>query len=80
MAEVLKHRLVELRPQKHPGRPKPLTITEVANEAGVSRQSLYTWIRNGHADMRGDTVVKLCHYFGVGVGELFYIGDDKEET
>lgn len=73
---MLKHRLVELMAKKQPGRRKPLTITQVAEEAGVSRQSLYTWLRQGKADMKGETVVKLCRYFGVDVGDLFYIDEE----
>lgn len=67
------HRLLELINRKEIELGRRLTITEVAAEAGVSRQMLYTWMNVGIGNVRADTIAKLCIYFDCEVGDLLYL-------
>lgn len=75
----MNHRLVQLIAKKEAALNRRLTITEVADQADVSRQTLYTWINQQTVELiKGDTVVKLCAYFQCDVGDLLYLEEVPE--
>lgn len=57
---------------------RDISLAEVAQETGMSRQALYKWLNNKLDRVEINSINALCHYFGVQIGELFeYIEDEK---
>lgn len=55
-----------------------ISLSEVAEVTGVSRQALYKWENNKVNRFDVPVINALCHYFGVNPGDLFeYIEDEK---
>lgn len=58
-----------------------MTLDEMAEAAGVSRQSMSSWKRGDLEMIRLSTLEKLCKYFKCQVGDLMYtIPDYREEA
>lgn len=56
-----------------------MTLDEMAEEAGVSRQSMSSWKRGELEMFRVSTLEKLCKYFKCQVGDLMYTVPDYRE-
>lgn len=73
----LQHRLHKLIALRELETGERMNISQVADESGVSRQTIYFWMNNKRMDrIDVPTVEKLCAYFGVGIGDLFELVND----
>lgn len=71
---VWKSRISELLQAKGTmlGLERPIRPEEVANELGVSRQTIYTWMGDDGINMlTADNAAKLERYFGVPVWSIW---------
>ena len=58
---------------------RPVSVAEVADASGVSRQTLYNWMDNKRLKRIDTEVVeKLCRYFDISFHELFEVVDDTD--
>ena len=55
---------------------RPVTVEEIAEQVGISRQSMSD-IENGRSLPRYGTLAKLCKLYGVGPGELLVYEDRR---
>jgi len=55
------------------------TMVELEEKSGVSRQVLDRFEKEKSKRLDFDTIVKLCLFFDVEVGELLYLEDEGEE-
>lgn len=51
---------------------REIGIEELANEVGLSRQTINTYMKNQMKSYNSEALDKLCRYFKVSVGELLY--------
>lgn len=72
---LVKHKLKELVLEKQRELGRSITHDEIAKAAGVSRQTITTWMNTGElGGIKSPTIIGLCRYFGKrDVGELVYI-------
>ena len=56
---------------------RKLTLFTVAEETGISKNTLYAIANNTIERYPKDTLVKLCEYFGCGIGELLLLEEDS---
>lgn len=76
----LKHKIAELKQQKQHEVGRTLTLTEIAEAAGVSRQTLSNWINQGDIpSLRSDALIGLLRYFGKrNIEDIVYIDWNDE--
>ena len=57
---------------------RDISLAEVAEATGMSRQALYKWLNNKLDRVEMNSINALCRYFGVQISDLFeYIEDEK---
>ncbi len=54
-----------------PSKAIKLTASQLAKQIGVSRQAAYSLLRPGTAQIKIETINKICAAFGVSPAELF---------
>ena len=64
------NRLIDLMSDWQKENRKPLTVTQLARELGVSRQEIYDWINDNLQYYSKDMIDKICDYFNCEPGDL----------
>jgi putative transcriptional regulator len=78
MSVTVNNRFAVLLAEKQVKERRNISLVEVAEATGVSRQALYKWENNSINRFEMRVVNSLCKYFGVQIGDLFeYIEDEK---
>ena len=57
---------------------RPVTLEEVAAQTGITVAALSRIENNKNERIDFDTIMKLCGFYGVGVGELLTIEELEE--
>ena len=55
------------------------SMTEVARETGMSRQSLYGWLNGNIRTVRLDTLVTICRFLACQPGDLLSLSVSNGE-
>ena len=74
------NRLVILLSDKQSNENRIISIKDLSDETGISRQTLHKWLRNEMDQFRSETIEVLCKYFDCTLGELLYIEDDESQS
>lgn len=78
MNVTVNNRFAVLLAEKRVKERRNISLQEVAENTGVSRQSLYAWENNRVNRFDVPVINALCQYFGIEPGELFqYVPDQK---
>lgn len=56
-----------------------LTFETLANETGVADRTLRRWANNEVSAYDASVIVKLCVFFGIGVGDLLEFSQAESE-
>jgi len=59
---------------------RPVSLSEVAEQADVDRMALTRLERGDTSRFDGEMLAKLCNFYGVGVGELLEYDPNGIET
>jgi len=79
--DVINNRFAVLLAEKRVKERRNISLQEVAEETGISRQALYKWENNKVNRFDVPVIDALCRYFGVEPGALFqYVADDPLPT
>jgi DNA-binding Xre family transcriptional regulator len=80
MAYVVNNRLFELIKQKELKEGRNITLTELAEDIGVSVQLIGRWLNKENPVERFDAqvIVKICTYFGVDIADLLYLEFEED--
>lgn len=77
MDVTVNNRFAVLLAEKRIKERRNIPLSEVADETGISRQTLYAWENNKVNRFDVPVINALCQYFGVNPGDLFeYVPDD----
>lgn len=58
-----------------------IPLSEIAEETGISRKTLYAWENNKVNRFDVPVINALCEYFGIEPGALFqYVPDEKPKA
>lgn len=80
MSVTINNRFSVLLAEKQVKERRKISMAEVAESTGISRQALYRWESNSIERYETNTINALCEYFGVGPGQLFeHVPDDKKK-
>lgn len=81
MNVTVNNRFAVLLAEKRVNERRHISLQEVENATGVSRQALYKWENNKVNRFDVPVINALCKYFGVKPGDLFeYIEDETPPT
>jgi putative transcriptional regulator len=78
----LKNRFFVLLNEKERLLGRRIPQSEVANEIGVTKNTITNWVKNDLDKLDVEVVEKLCVYFDCQVGDLLYleaIGEEEQE-
>ena len=56
---------------------RDISLAEVAESTGISRQALYKWLNNKLDRIELNSINRLCRYFSVQIGDLFEYVEDE---
>lgn len=73
------NRLPALIGQKQVNENRVINVATIADETGLSRQTIYTWLNNDLRRVEVDTIEALCKYFKCNVGDLLTVVDELPE-
>lgn len=74
---VINNRFAILLAEKQISERRTISLSEVEQETGVSRQALHKWKNNSIFRFETRVMDALCQYFGVQPGDLFeYVPDE----
>lgn len=73
----LRSRMRVLMAEKSLREKRKITLTTVAEETQLAKQTVIKMARHEVAQIKGDTIVTLCKYFGCTVGDLLYVEDER---
>ena len=77
MNVTVNNRLAVLLAEKQVKERRNISLSEVAEMTGVSRQALYKWENNKVNRFDVPVINAICKYFGIQPGELFvYVPDE----
>lgn len=77
MSVTVNNRFGILLAEKQKKERRNISLSEVAESTGVSRQALYKWENNRVNRFDVPVIDALCKYFGISPGDLFeYIEDE----
>jgi putative transcriptional regulator len=77
MNVTVNNRFAALLAEKRIQERRNISLQEVAQATGVSRQSLYKWENNSVNRFDVPVINALCQYFGIEPGQLFqYVPDE----
>jgi putative transcriptional regulator len=77
MNVTVNNRFAALLAEKRIKERRNISLQEVAQATGVSRQSLYKWENNSVNRFDVPVINALCQYFGIEPGQLFqYVPDE----
>jgi putative transcriptional regulator len=74
------NRIPELIGQKQIKEKRMISIADIADATGISRQTLHKWLRGEVDQARFDTIRELCVFFECEVGDLLYLDRSEEEA
>lgn len=78
MSVTVNNRFAALLAEKRIKERRNISLQEVAEATGVSRQALYKWENNSINRFEIRVINALCKYFGIQIGDLFeYIEDES---
>ncbi len=78
MSVTVNNRFAALLAEKRIKERRNISLQEVAEATGVSRQALYKWENNSINRFEMRVINALCKYFGIQIGDLFeYIEDES---
>lgn len=69
--DVINNRFAALLADKRIKERRNISLQEVANNTGISRQALYKWENNTVTRFDVPVIDALCKYFDVKPGDLF---------
>lgn len=52
---------------------RKISMLEVSNETGITRNTLSEWAKNTVARFDAQVILALCQYFNCDIGDLLYI-------
>lgn len=73
------NRLPALIGQKQVNENRVINVATIADETGLSRQTIYSWLNNELQRVEVGTIEALCRYFKCDVGDLLTIVDQLPE-
>jgi len=77
----INNRFGVLLAQKRANAKRNISLTEVAEQTGISRPTLVAWANNTVTRFDLPVIEALCQYFGVSLSELLeYIPPELEKT
>ncbi len=77
MNVTVNNRFAVLLAEKQVKERRNISLSEVAEVTGVSRQALYKWENNKVNRFDTPVINAICQYFGIQPGELFeYVPDE----
>ena len=80
MDVTVNNRFAVLLAEKRIKERRNISLQEVAEKTGISRQTLYAWENNKVNRFDVPVINALCQYFGIQPGELFeYVPDTDEQ-
>lgn len=74
------NRLPALMGEKQAKENRVINVATISEETGVSRQTIYQWLRGDVSQFRAETIEALCDYFECDVADLLYIKRELEQT
>jgi len=78
MTVTVNNRFAVLLAEKQVKERRNISLSEVAEMTGVSRQALYKWENNKVNRFDVPVINAICKYFDIQPGELFeYVPDEK---
>ncbi|NUM77656.1 helix-turn-helix transcriptional regulator [candidate division KSB1 bacterium] len=78
MNVTVNNRFGILLAEKRKNERRNISLSEVAEATGISRQALYKWENNSVNRFDVPVINAICQYFGIQPGELFeYVPDEK---
>lgn len=78
MNVTVNNRFAVLLAEKQVKERRNISLSEVAQKTGVSRQALYKWENNKVNRFDVPVINAICQYFGIQPGALFeYVPDEK---
>ncbi len=81
MSMTVNNRFAILLAEKRVKERRNISLQEVAEKTGVTRQALYKWENNRVNRFDVPVINALCQYFGIEPGQLFqYVPDEKPAT
>lgn len=75
---VINNRFGVLLAEKRVKERRSIPLSEIADETGITRPTLYAWQNNTVTRFEATVIDKLCKYFSVQPGELFEYVPDPE--
>lgn len=75
--DVINNRFAALLADKRIKERRNISLQEVAEKTGISRQALYKWENNSVTRFDVPVIDALCKYFDVKPGDLFEYIPDK---
>jgi transcriptional regulator with XRE-family HTH domain len=79
MCVPISNQFAKLLEEKQRKEDRYISLSDVANDTGVSRKTLYKWERGTVEHYNRVVIEKLCEYFGVGLEHLLvYSPDDTQ--
>lgn len=79
MSVTVNNRFGILLAEKKKKERRNISLQEVAEATGISRQALYKWENNRVNRFDVPVINALCQYFGIQPGELFeYVPDEAQ--
>lgn len=74
----LRSRLRVLMAEKGLREKRRITLITVASETNLAKPTIFKMAKDEVAQVKGETIAKLCKYFGCTVGDLLYVEDEDE--
>lgn len=74
------NRLPALIGQKQVNENRVINVATIAQETGLSRQTIYSWLNNELQRFDKDTIEILCKYFKCDVGDLLTVAEKLPEA
>lgn len=73
------NRLLELMAEKQIKEHRPITVTIMSREMGMSRQAIYDWINDDLTSYPKKTINQFCEYFDCNPGDLIIRTKEADE-
>ncbi len=79
MAVVVTNRVGELLAKKQREEGRMITHQQLAEEVGVTQNTVTAWVRNRVTRFDADTLMRFCWYFGVTPNELLVVPEKPQD-
>lgn len=64
--------------QKQIDENRVIDVATIAQETGLTKQTVYTWLKGNLTRFESATIEAFCEYFQCDVGELLTVVDKKD--